>query len=159
MKKVNDRISDSSQTFPCDKPEAGLERNSSSRSMWPLIGKSVVIIAGLALATGIALSLWGDRPAQAQNLGSPAFANPSEVRYRRAEKRLRAIMLLRSGKFSIPNIGTATLRQFRGWDPKDPHPDRDNNNVAPGPTLRARIGDKVEISFLNKIVDKKIEAK
>jgi len=155
MKKTNERISDSSQTFPDNKPETSfrVESDLSSRSLWPLIGKSVVIIAGLALATGIALSLWGDRPAQAQNLGSPAFANPSEVRYRPAEKRLRAIMVLKSGKFSIPNIGTATLRQFRGWDPKDPRPEPDNN-VAPGPTLRARIGDKVEISFLNKINDR-----
>lgn len=111
------------------------------------------IIASLALASGIALGLMGERPAVAQNLGSQPFANPSEVRYRAAEKRLRAIMLLTNGKYLIPGVGTETLRQFRGWDPKDPAPDLNNKNAAPGPTLRARLGDLVEISFLNKIDD------
>ncbi|HEY6229670.1 MAG TPA: multicopper oxidase domain-containing protein [Pyrinomonadaceae bacterium] len=155
MKKANKRIIDGNQPIPLAHPPADLqiERALPATSRWQLIAKSAGIIAGLALATVIALWLWGDRPARAQNLGSPPFANPSEVHYRAAEKRLRAIMLLTSGKYSIPNIGSATLRQFRGWDPKDTAPNLGPNSVAPGPTLRARLGDKVEISFFNKIDD------
>jgi FtsP/CotA-like multicopper oxidase with cupredoxin domain len=127
--------------------------------------KAFVFLAVVACAAVIAHALWFDTPAQAQveapplalaqNLGSPDFANPNEIRYRAAEKRLRGVMLMRSGKYSIPNVGTATLRQYRGWDAATPAPDLTNDNtIAPGPTLRARLGDTVEISFLNKIDDR-----
>jgi FtsP/CotA-like multicopper oxidase with cupredoxin domain len=138
--------------------------SSSSRRRFTL--KVVLALAVIACAALSAHTLWFATPAQAQatdapplalapqNLGSPDFANPSEIRYRAAEKRLRGIMLMRSGKYSIPNVGTATLRQYRGWDPKDPAPNLTNDaTIAPGPTLRARLGDTVEISFLNKIDD------
>jgi FtsP/CotA-like multicopper oxidase with cupredoxin domain len=125
--------------------------------------KAVLALAGLACAALLAHTLWFATPAQAQvdapplalvqNLGSPDFANPSEIRYRAAERRLRGVMLMRSGKYSIPNVGTATLRQYRGWDAATPAPDLTNDQIAPGPTLRARLGDTVEISFLNKIDD------
>jgi FtsP/CotA-like multicopper oxidase with cupredoxin domain len=125
--------------------------------------KMAMFLAGIAVAAASAHTLWPNAPAQAQveappmvlaqNLGSPDFANPSEIRYRAAEKRLRGLMLMRSGKYSIPNVGTATLRQYRGWDPALPAPDLTNDAISPGPTLRARLGDTVEISFLNKIDD------
>jgi FtsP/CotA-like multicopper oxidase with cupredoxin domain len=128
--------------------------------------KAVVALSVIALAGASAYMLFFtartqaqaqaqvDAPlALAQNLGSPDFANPSEIRYRPAEKRLRGVMLMRSGKYSIPNVGTATLRQYRGWDPNLPAPDLTSDVIAPGPTLRARLGDSVEISFLNKIDD------
>jgi FtsP/CotA-like multicopper oxidase with cupredoxin domain len=124
--------------------------------------KAVALCACLAVAAVIAHSLWFTAPAQAQvdvpatlavaqNLGSPDFTNPSEIRYRAAEKRLRGVMLMRSGKYAIPNVGTATLRQYRGWDADTPAPDLTGDVIAPGPTLRARLGDTVEISLLNKI--------
>jgi FtsP/CotA-like multicopper oxidase with cupredoxin domain len=125
--------------------------------------KAVVVLAGLALAAFIAHTLLFTAPAQAhvdalplalaQNLGSPDFANPNEIRYRPAEKRLRGVMLMMSGKYSIPNVGTATLRQYRGWDAAQPAPNLASDTISPGPTLRARLGDSVEISFLNKIDD------
>ncbi len=96
---------------------------------------------------------WGDHPAEAQNLGSPAFANPSEVSYRAGEKRLRAVMQLMSGKYSIPNVGTATLRQCPGLGCGQARTQFQHDPISPGPTLRARLRDLVEISFLNKIDD------
>ena len=117
-----------------------------------LVTRAVGIVVAMSGAAGIALSLWGSPLARAQNLGSPAFANPPEIRSRDAEKRLRAVMQLSSGKYSIPNVGTATLRQFRGWDPANPAPPP-STDISSGPTLRARQGDLVEISFLNKIDD------
>jgi FtsP/CotA-like multicopper oxidase with cupredoxin domain len=110
------------------------------------------IAVGIAVAAGLTFSLAGGSTARAQNLGSPAFANPSEVRYRDKEKVLRAVMELSSGKYVIPNVGTESLRQFRGWDPARPAP-APTTDIRTGPTLRARLGDRVEISFLNKIDD------
>src|SRR5215210_1250717 len=109
--------------------------------------KAVLALAGLACAALFAHALWFATPAQAQvdapplalvqNLGSPDFANPSEIRYRAAEKRMRGVMLMRSGNYSIPNVGTATLRQYGGWDPALPAPDLTSDAISPGPTLRA----------------------
>ena len=111
------------------------------------------VVAGIAVAGAVALSLSpAGGPVRAQNLGSPAFANPSEVRYRDGERTLRAVMQLTSGKYVMPNVGTETLRQFRGWDPARPAPAA-SPDISPGPTLRARLGDRVEISFLNKVND------
>jgi FtsP/CotA-like multicopper oxidase with cupredoxin domain len=111
--------------------------------------------------TFVALSYFGRvtgaRPVNAlessPQLGSPAFANPSEIRYRAGENRLRGVMELNSGNYTIPNVGSATLRQLRGWDPAQAAPPL-KTDIGPGPTLRARLGDKVEISFLNKIDDR-----
>ncbi len=117
---------------------------------------AIVIVAALLVATPLIVAPLAQaqsaRPlAVVQNLGSPAFANPYEVRYREKEKKLRMVMEIVSGKYQIPNIGTETLRQYRGWDPNEPRPDIPN--ISPGPTLRARLGDQVQISFLNKIDD------
>lgn len=157
MRKANDRIvNHSNQTRSLNNPQ--VHRCQTGRHL-PLAsrgnaGKVVGIIAVIALAAGIALSLFNEHPVQAQ-LGSPPFKNPSEVRYRAGEKRLRAIMLLTSGQYTIPNVGTGALRQFRGWDPDGPTPDLSTDTmVAPGPTLRARLGDLMEISFFNKIDDR-----
>src|SRR5437870_13048990 len=84
-------------------------------SRWHLVSKPVVT-TGIAVALGItvfALSYFvrvtGAHPTKPlespAQLGSPPFANPSEVRYRTGEKRLRAVMELDSGNYTIPNVG------------------------------------------------------
>jgi FtsP/CotA-like multicopper oxidase with cupredoxin domain len=83
-------------------------------------------------------------------LGSPRFENPAEVRSRPGEKRLRAIMEMIDGDFLIPNIGRQHLRQYRAWDASGPAAPA-GTAVSPGPTLRARLGDQVEVAFLNKV--------
>lgn len=134
-----------------------------SASRKNLVGKSVGVPAAIAVAAIIGLALLFTLPAGAHRnglatepqLGSPPFANPSEVRSRANEKRLRMVMNLISGNYSIPNAGRENLRQFRGWDAAQPAPDLTNDSISPGPTLRTRLGDLVEISFLNKIDDSK----
>jgi FtsP/CotA-like multicopper oxidase with cupredoxin domain len=126
-------------------------------SRWYFAGKALAIAGGVALAVAIALSLLEAPPTAAQNLGSDPFANPSEVHYRVQENRLRAVMQLSAGTYSVPNLGSGTFRQFRGWDAaaQSPTPvvSPSPPPVSPGPTLRARLGDMVEISFLNQIND------
>lgn len=150
MNKMNRRVvnngNQGAQSFK-------VEQTFGSASWRYVIGKAARLVAIITIAAGIAFSLLGGQQVRAQNLGSPNFANPSEVRYRASEKRLRAVMQLISGKYAIPNVGTATLRQFRGWDPNGPVPNLNSTVISPGPTLRARLGDLVEISFLNKIDD------
>jgi FtsP/CotA-like multicopper oxidase with cupredoxin domain len=119
------------------------------------VGKGVPVVTLIVATTLVCIFLIARRPpatsGQANNAGSPAFANPDEIRFRPTENRLLAIMEIVSGQYLIPSVGSETLRQYRGWDPANPIPP--NPNVSPGPTLRARLGDQVQISFLNKIDD------
>jgi FtsP/CotA-like multicopper oxidase with cupredoxin domain len=157
MKEFNGRMKESSRSIlnygsePHGVGNQAPNRAGVAQSAAPqrnLIGR----VAGIA--PGIALLLLIAAQAQAQNLGSPPFANPPEVRYRAHENRLRMVMELYNGKYQIPNVGTETLRQFRGYDPAFRVPPL-SKDISPGPTLRARLGDRVEVSFLNRIDDSK----
>jgi FtsP/CotA-like multicopper oxidase with cupredoxin domain len=109
-------------------------------------------VAGVASCFALP-QLLGPEVAEAQ-AGSPPFANAAEIA-RRNTGILRAVMELRDTDRNIPGVGKRHLRYFQGWDPEKPGVKSPANaeNVSPGPTLRADIGDKVEISFLNKISD------
>jgi hypothetical protein len=164
MKKANREIvGSSSAPHGVSKQAASINDNVPSASRWDSIGKTVGVIAIIGVVIGIAFvgcsyfgRVTGAHPLEpsesSPQLGSLPFANPSEIRYRTGEKRLRGVMELTAGNYMIPNVGTATLRQLRGWDPNQPAPPP-KTDIGPGPTLRARLGDMVEISFLNKIDD------
>jgi FtsP/CotA-like multicopper oxidase with cupredoxin domain len=167
MKKANRQIVDSGSAPQGDSnhgPES-VNGNLPPLSKWYSIRKPVGVIAVMVVALGITFVAVSNfirgtgahslKPLESSpQLGSPPFANPSEIRYRTGEKigRLRGVMELTAGNYMIPNVGTATLRQLRGWDPNQPAPPP-KTDIGPGPTLRARLGDLVEISFLNKIDD------
>lgn len=132
-----------------------IERALPPVSRWNLTGKAIRV------AALIAFLLLGTQVAQAQ-LNSPPFANPCQVRSHSPEKTLRAVIELISGRYAIPGTSPQNLRQFHGWDPAQPNPPSDadalcgithSRVIGPGPTLRARLGDRVEIAFLNKIDD------
>ena len=93
----------------------------------------------------------GDPPAVAQLLSDP-FKNPPEVTYDAANKRLRMVMQIVSGEYTIPNVGAAMLRQYRS---PNAVPAYTPGVVAPGPTMRARLGDTVQVSFTNMPDDSK----
>src|SRR6266404_1488555 len=168
MKKANRQIVVSGSVVPgvfkreAESVKGNLPPVSRRYSISKSLGFAAAIVAVLGI-TFVALSYFvpvtGAGPVNSlessPQLGSPPFANPSEVRYRTGEKigRLRGVMELNSGNYTIPNVGTATLRQLRGWDPNQPAPPL-KTDIGPGPTLRARLGDLVEISFLNKIDDR-----
>src|SRR4051812_44458553 len=107
----------------------------------------------LGAAAGLAAAEIVETPEAQAQLGSPALVRPAEIRSKDADKTLRGVMELFSGKFDIPNVGNAKpLRQFRGWDAGASAPPVPKA-VGPGPTLRARIGDKVKIAVYNRIDD------
>lgn len=116
------------------------------------IDKVVLLIAVVIFAVALEMSFV--TPEASAQLGSPPFTNPSEVRARAGEKRLRAIMEIISGEYLIPNVGRQPLRQYRGWDAAQPRP-APGTAVSPGPTLRARLGDHIQIAFLNKADESK----
>jgi FtsP/CotA-like multicopper oxidase with cupredoxin domain len=127
--------------------------------------KAAVLTAALSAAALVALSLLpvtpagarvgdppaGDPPAAAQLLSDP-FKNPPEVTYDAANNRLRMVMQIVSGNYTIPNVGTSMLRQYRS---PNAVPAYTPGVVAPGPTLRARLGDTVQVSFANMPDDSK----
>jgi FtsP/CotA-like multicopper oxidase with cupredoxin domain len=122
---------------------------------WPFRGTSGRYIASgravragalVNLAVGFALSLLCANPARAQ-AGAPLFANPPELKSDKGT--LRGVIELTGGTFLIPNVGRQPLRQFRGGYPNEQI--RPGTAVSPGPTLRARLGEKIQISFFNKI--------
>lgn len=82
------------------------------------------------------------------------FANPAEIT-RKADGKLQAVINAGDADRNVPGLGTKHLRYFQGWDPTKPKvkAPADLTNAAPGPTLRARVGDRVQIMFLNTIND------
>jgi FtsP/CotA-like multicopper oxidase with cupredoxin domain len=108
----------------------------------------IIIFAMLIL-----IASGGDQGTGAQS-NSLQFHNPPEVSRRPEEKRLRAIIKMVNKEFSVPNVGVDQYRQFRGWDADEEEADA-GYEVGPGPTLRARLGDQVQIAFLNKVNKKR----
>jgi FtsP/CotA-like multicopper oxidase with cupredoxin domain len=160
MKKANGRTDNHhGRTRGPRRPESARALPSLARlsftSKVAAISAVVIFAAGVAavslsLRVAPAASAQAEAPLMlAQNLGSPNFANPSEIRYSAGENRLRGIIQIVSGKYQIPNVGTESLRQYRGSDSARPGP-APGTDIGPGPTLRARLGDQVQISFFNK---------
>jgi FtsP/CotA-like multicopper oxidase with cupredoxin domain len=116
--------------------------------------KAEVFILVVVIAAVIASSLTTS-PATAQSGGLP-FSNPVEIPRRGGENRLRAVMEIVDDDYLIPNLaGPRHLRQYRGWDAAKPAPTprppgTPTPKAGPGPTLRVRLGDQVQIAFLNK---------
>lgn len=111
-------------------------------------------LASIIIAILMLLPSSGIQSTSAQS-DSPRFRNPPEVSRRPEENRLRAIIKMVNKEFSIPNVSlNDEYRQFRGWDANDEEADV-GTEVGPGPTLRARLGDQVQIAFLNKVNTKK----
>jgi len=90
-----------------------------------------------------------------QSLAQATLTNPAEVASKGGK--LRAVVKLGDADRNVPGLGVKHLRFFQGWDPAKPavKAPADVSQFSPGPTLRARVGDKVEIMFLNTIDDAK----
>lgn len=158
MKTANSSSAHQSKPADCpgDQPANRAEVERTVRARRISIAKVVTVVMLVAVAMSLVWILLIGRPpvtqAQAANAGSPPFANPYEVRSRPAENRLMMVMQIISESFQIRNVGQETLRQYRGWDAAGPVP-LFSSFAGPGPTLRARLGDQVQISFQNKIDD------
>jgi FtsP/CotA-like multicopper oxidase with cupredoxin domain len=112
----------------------------------------------LDAASAIALAQLIPCPAEAQIPAGAPFANPAGIASKNGK--LRAIMELNSEiQRSVPNVAQKVrLRYFQGWDIDNPSvkaPDLTKSDaVTPGPTLRAKLGDQVQIAFFNRVDDK-----
>ncbi len=90
--------------------------------------------------------------------GQGAFANPPELVHQKGH--LKAVIQLGDADRAVPNGNSRThLRMFQGWpyvggaSTVIPTPVPPAANVAPGPTLRSRVGGRVDVMFLNKVDD------
>ena len=102
----------------------------------------------LAAVAVVALLATPMTPAFAQT-----FANPAELSAK--SHTLKIVMQMSDADRTVPDGGTKHLRYFQGWQFDDPATKAPATVTAftPGPTLRARVGDKVEILFLNTVDD------
>lgn len=72
---------------------------------------------------------------------------------------LKATVLLNNDQRAVPGISRsntitcdfAQLRLFQGYATGQPQPWPKTDDILPGPTLRARVGDLVELTFLNQV--------
>src|SRR5687767_7700467 len=72
--------------------------------------------------------------------------------------RLKGVLMLSDEQRSLPGQATGTpcanqrLRLFKGYSLQEPvKPWPYTGDILPGPTLRARVGDLVQLTFLNQI--------
>lgn len=130
-----------------------------SQEPQPHPGRRELLSQAIAAATALAVGgLLPSRTADAApqtpktETYSPVF-RPPQLDRRPAEKKLHAVVQLKDGEFNIPGVQKGvSLRYFDGYDPKNGKTGvRPPKTLGPGPTLRARIGDKVEITFLNTV--------
>lgn len=118
------------------------------------------VLGGALAIAGWTMTTWAWR-ANAQPAGCGTDSGPlvplGEVRSEGGK--LRAIMATRSKVWQTGDegagqpVGERALRYFEATDPSGNPiwPPADCKRPMPGPTLRARVGERVEITFLNHI--------
>ena len=97
----------------------------------------------------LCLGLFAAATASAQT-----FSNPGEVR---VDDPKGSVILLKDADRTVPApVGTAHLRYFQGWNLATPDVKYPSNpsTFTPGPTMRAKVGGKVALVFINAINDK-----
>jgi len=115
-------------------------------------------LTGALAVSGLALSgVPGPAGAQSPAPAAPAQGSSQELRtigeIRSRNGRMRAVITVRNEARSVPGLKTTQplmLRYFEGKGPEGGWPN-EHGVPLPGPTLRARVGDQVEITFLNHI--------
>jgi FtsP/CotA-like multicopper oxidase with cupredoxin domain len=116
--------------------------------------RTLVVTAGIVFSVLLA-SKAAPQAAPVCPSAGPAFVPVGEIKSQGGK--LQAVMKVVSGKRNVPNkTGPPTesmLRYFDGYNPADPSQKWPVTPSAagPGPTLRAEIGDVVNITLLNQV--------
>jgi len=84
------------------------------------------------------------------------FANPPEI-VKNAAGVLNGVLQLGDAVRKVPSMADTHLRMFQGWDLSKTSAAAApaKANVGPGPTLRARVGGRMNVMFLNTVDDDK----
>jgi FtsP/CotA-like multicopper oxidase with cupredoxin domain len=85
---------------------------------------------------------------------APAYVDPGEVR---VDDEKGTVILMNDADRNVPApVGKQHLRFYQGWTLKNPEKKypADPTLFGPGPTMRAAVGSKVSILFMNTINDK-----
>jgi FtsP/CotA-like multicopper oxidase with cupredoxin domain len=100
-------------------------------------------------------SLWIALLLAASIASAQTFTNPGEVRVDDPQGAI--IQMSDADRNVAAPVGTVHLRYYQGWTLSNPgikYPS-DPKVFTPGPTMRAKVGSKVSILFLNTVDDKK----
>jgi FtsP/CotA-like multicopper oxidase with cupredoxin domain len=100
-------------------------------------------------------SLWIALLLAASVASAQTFTNPGEVRVDDPQGAI--IQMSDADRNVAAPVGTVHLRYYQGWTLSNPsikYPS-DPKVFTPGPTMRAKVGSKVSILFLNTVDDKK----
>jgi hypothetical protein len=136
------------------RPRQPTDVPSISEDVSPTALKTLAFASGIIIFAVLIVIASGGNQSTGAESNNLQFHNPPEVSRRSEEKRLRAIIKMVNKEFSVPGVGVDQYRQFRGWDADEEEADA-GFEVGPGPTLRARLGDQVQIAFLNKVNKKR----
>lgn len=114
-------------------------------------GRSWAVAAGIGLAVlGTASRL--NAQAGPACSAAPAFTPIGEIKSQ--DGKLQAVIKVVNGRRTAPGFkNPPMLRYFEGYNPVDPAQKWPTNpgEASPGPTLRAEIGDVVNITMLNQV--------
>lgn len=123
-------------------------------------GLAAAIAACVTVASTSGASARAQNPGSASLIACPpvgaAFSNPPEIRT--ANGALKGTVFLYDEQQRLPTSvsGAVTcspqfVRNFRATPPIEPRDPNDLRDPMPGPTLRARVGDLVQLVFINQI--------
>ena len=105
----------------------------------------------LAAASALALAQLVDSTPAAAAPNSPPF-KPGEIPRNVAKNALQGVLQIKNGDFNVPGVGNGRkLRYFDGHLPGGKSVLPAPGQIGPGPTIRARVGDSVNITFLNSV--------
>ena len=120
-----------------------------TRAERPVASRRIFLKRSLETASGFAaISLFSRLQAQTN-----VFANPPEITHKNGV--LKGVIRFGDHVRSVPNMSDTSLRMFQGWDLSQTSDSAEPpaEVVGPGPTLRARVGGKIDIMLLNDVDD------
>src|SRR3954469_12749147 len=132
---------------PQDREDVRLESNTEeSSSRRRFLRQTAGIASGFALASLL--------PNMAEAQGNK-FANPPELVHEKGV--LKGVIQLTNSVRKVPNMADTQLRLFQGWNLSQSSGKAAPvaASVGPGPTLRARVGGRMDLMFLNNVDDSK----
>src|ERR1700687_3317270 len=109
--------------------------------------RAMAVTSGIALAEFLPTSLLEAQTPVCSP--SPCFANPGEIKS--TGTKLQGVITIKNEMRTVQGT-PKRVRFFAGYNPNDPKPWPDTKGLpAPGPTLRATVGDIVNITLLNHV--------
>jgi len=139
-------------TQPDEMKRSESSEKSEEQSRRDFLHRTLAAAAGMAVAGSAASALEPEPQAAA----TVAFQPVGEIESHGTT--LQGVLTIVNGPKNLPGFTGGQppmMRYFRGYDLTQPSkvwpPDSQKTTPYPGPTLRAKVGDTVQITFLNQV--------